>query len=110
VALGIRGLGKHTKRGAGVIIGAVVGGACIPPILASVADRRDSTAFAMIVPVMFFISAETYALAVNFVPSYRNPADKIGEGIVGVDKAYLGGGVDNSEEASVEADYEKEKV
>jgi FHS family L-fucose permease-like MFS transporter len=111
VALGIRGLGKHTKRGAGVIIGAVVGGACIPPILASVADRRNSTAFAMIVPVMFFVSAETYAFAVNFIPSYRDPADKIGEGIVGVGKAYLGNAsIDKSEEASVEAVYEKDNV
>ncbi|KAJ3862723.1 major facilitator superfamily domain-containing protein [Lentinula novae-zelandiae] len=82
VALGIRGLGRHTKRGAGVIVGGVVGGACIPPILAAVADRRNSTAFAMIVPVMFFISAETYALAVNFVPSYRDRADKIGQGVI----------------------------
>lgn len=36
----------------------------------------------MIVPVMFFISAETYALAVNFVPSYRDRADKIGQGVI----------------------------
>lgn len=28
VALGIRGIGRHTKRGSGWIIGGVVGGAC----------------------------------------------------------------------------------
>jgi MFS transporter, FHS family, L-fucose permease len=79
VALGIRGIGKHTKRGAGWIVGGVVGGACVPPLLAVAADKHNSTAFAMIVPVIFFIAAYSYALAVNFVPSYRNPADMIGE-------------------------------
>lgn len=33
----------------------------------------------MIIPVMFFLMAYTYAIAVNFVPSYRDPADKIGK-------------------------------
>ncbi|KAG6857122.1 hypothetical protein H0H87_009253 [Tephrocybe sp. NHM501043] len=80
VALGIRGIGRHTKRGAGWIVGGVVGGACVPPILARVADARNSTAFAMVIPVIFFILAYTYALAVNFIPSYRNAADKVGDG------------------------------
>jgi len=119
VALGIRGLGRHTKRGAGVIIGGVVGGAVIPPILASVADARNSTAFAMIVPVMFFVSAETYAFAVNFIPSYRNRADKNGAGIVGevygvtVKGDTEKGAKDISEEGSLEdkaAVYEKENA
>ncbi|KAG6840262.1 hypothetical protein C0991_007889 [Blastosporella zonata] len=78
VALGIRGIGRHTKRGAGWIVGGVVGGACVPPILARVADARNSTAFAMIIPVIFFVLAYTYALAVNFVPGYREAADKVG--------------------------------
>jgi FHS family L-fucose permease-like MFS transporter len=34
----------------------------------------------MIIPVMFFVMAYSYALAVNFIPSYRDPADKVGEG------------------------------
>ncbi|KAG6899332.1 hypothetical protein C0993_011141 [Termitomyces sp. T159_Od127] len=79
VALGIRGIGRHTKRGAGWIVGGVVGGACVPPILARVADARDSTAFAMIIPVIFFILAYTYALSVNFVPVYRDAVDKTGD-------------------------------
>jgi len=33
----------------------------------------------MIIPVMFFVMAYSYALAVNFVPSYRDPADKVGK-------------------------------
>lgn len=36
VALGMRGLGRHTKRGAGIITG-VFGGAVVPPLLAAVA-------------------------------------------------------------------------
>jgi len=30
---------------------------------------------AMVVPFCFFVGAETYALAVNFVPWYRNTVD-----------------------------------
>lgn len=33
VALGIRGIGRHTKRGSGLIIAGVSGGAAVPPIL-----------------------------------------------------------------------------
>lgn len=84
VALGIRGLGRHTKRGAGLIVAGVSGGACVPPILAAVADARNSTAFAMIVPVMFFVIAWTYAVCVNTVPSYVIPADSLGKSNIGV--------------------------
>jgi FHS family L-fucose permease-like MFS transporter len=52
VALGIRGLGRHYKMGSGLIVGGVCGGAVVPPILAHVADMRNSTGFAMIVPTM----------------------------------------------------------
>lgn len=38
----------------------------------------------MVVPVCFMIAAWTYALAVNFVPAYRNPADKIGAATIGL--------------------------
>ena len=30
------------------------------------------------------IAAWSYALCVNFVPSYRNPADQIGAGMIGI--------------------------
>ncbi|KAI1492821.1 MFS general substrate transporter [Biscogniauxia mediterranea] len=75
VALGMRGLGRHTKRGSGWIVGGVVGGACVPPLTGVAADLHRSTAFAMVVPLCFFVAAETYAVAVNFVPAYRDPAD-----------------------------------
>ncbi|POR32530.1 l-fucose permease [Tolypocladium paradoxum] len=74
VALGIRGLGRHTKRGSGWIIGGVIGGACVPPLMGYVGDKH-SIAFAMIVPLCFSIAAWTYALAVNFWPWYRDTAD-----------------------------------
>ncbi|THV03825.1 MFS general substrate transporter [Dendrothele bispora CBS 962.96] len=77
VALGIRGLGRHTKRASGWIVSGVVGGACVPPILARAADNHNSTAFAMIVPTMFFVSAWTYAISVNFVPSYVRRVDMV---------------------------------
>lgn len=85
VALGIRGLGRHTKRGAGLIVAGVSGGALVPPILAAVADARDSTAFAMIVPVMFFVASWSYAVAVNSVPAYVKPADSLGSSRIGVE-------------------------
>ncbi|KAJ0417978.1 MFS general substrate transporter [Aspergillus carlsbadensis] len=74
VALGMRGLGRHTKRGSGFIIGGVIGGACVPPLLGVAADARN-TGFAMVVPLCFFVAAWSYPICVNFVPSYRNCAD-----------------------------------
>lgn len=52
MALGIRGLGRHYKRGSGFIVGGVCGGAVVPPILGHVADVRNNTGFAFIVPTM----------------------------------------------------------
>ncbi|KAK2788317.1 hypothetical protein FQN53_003851 [Emmonsiellopsis sp. PD_33] len=84
VALGIRGLGRHYKRGSGWIVGGVCGGAAIPPLLGHVADLRGNTGFAMVVPTIVMVIAWSYALAVNFVPSYRDPADKIGDSGIGI--------------------------
>ena len=87
VALGMRGLGKYSKRGSGFIVGGVCGGAVVPPILGAVADMHNSTAIAMSVPLAFFIAAWSYALCVNFVPYYRVPIDKIGHATIGLDPA-----------------------
>ncbi|KAE8349137.1 major facilitator superfamily domain-containing protein [Aspergillus coremiiformis] len=84
VALGIRGLGRHYKRGSGFIVAGVSGGAMVPPVLAHVADLRNDTGFAMIVPTMFMVVAWTYAIAVNFVPVYRDTVDKVGESEIGL--------------------------
>lgn len=39
VALGIRGIGRHTKRGSGLIVAGVSGGAVVPPILGASVSR-----------------------------------------------------------------------
>lgn len=83
VALGMRGLGRHTKRGSGFIVGGVFGGACVPPLTGAVADMHG-TGKAMVVPMAFFIAAWTYSLAVNFVPKYRDTADAFTETEIGL--------------------------
>jgi FHS family L-fucose permease-like MFS transporter len=74
VALGMRGLGRHTKRGSGWIIAGVIGGAVFPPLTGYTADLHG-TALAMVVPLMAFLGPCSYALCVNFVPWYRDTAD-----------------------------------
>ncbi|KAK9784257.1 putative Major facilitator superfamily domain-containing protein [Seiridium cardinale] len=83
VALGMRGLGRHTKRGSGWIVGGVIGGAVVPPLTGAAADAHG-TPLAMVVPMMFFVAALSYAVAVNFVPAYRNPADAFSTTDVGL--------------------------
>lgn len=83
VALGMRGLGRHTKRGSGYIVGGVAGGACVPPATFALAGVRGNE-IAMVVPLVFFIAAWTYALAVNFHPSYKNVVDSFTETEVGL--------------------------
>ncbi|KAJ7339955.1 major facilitator superfamily domain-containing protein [Mycena albidolilacea] len=84
VALGIRGIGRHTKRGSGWIVGGVVGGACVPPLTAKVADIHNSTALGMVVPVCFFVAAWSYALCCNFAPSFRDVMDRVGDSDLGL--------------------------
>lgn len=84
VALGMRGLGRHTKRGSGYIVAGVSGGAVVPPLLGVAADNFDSTQKAMCLPLAFFIAAWTYSLCVNFVPAYRDVADKFSMTEIGV--------------------------
>jgi FHS family L-fucose permease-like MFS transporter len=78
-------LGRYTKRGSGFIVGGVVGGACVPPLLGKAADLNNSTAKAMSVPLAFFVAAWTYSLCVNFVSAYRDPADKFTTAKIGIE-------------------------
>ncbi|KAK5130222.1 hypothetical protein LTR08_002307 [Meristemomyces frigidus] len=112
VALGMRGLGKHTKRGSGYIVGGVCGGAVVPPIVGAVADARNSTATAMVVPLAFFVAAWSYAVCVNFVPAYRDVADKLGEARIGLGDGGLrdeeeqgSGGLGEPEKGGVEVQH-----
>lgn len=129
MALGIRGLGRHYKRGSGFIVGGVSGGAAIPPLLGHVADIYDNTGIAMVVPtavcidsflsifvfslrdrlltllfvllyLQVMVGAWTYAICVNFVPPYRDPADKIGASTIGIENA----GAKSDEEAVQEGE------
>lgn len=109
VALGMRGLGKYTKKGSGFIVAGVSGGAVVPPLLGAAADANNSTALAMVVPMMFFVAAWTYALCVNFVASYRELADKFATTEIGLGDRRM-----DEESGSVEGEkggvVEKERV
>lgn len=84
VALGMRGLGRHSKRGSGYIVAGVSGGAVVPPILGAAADATNDMGIAMVVPLCFFVVAWTYSLAVNFAPRYRTVVDAFHVTEVGV--------------------------
>jgi FHS family L-fucose permease-like MFS transporter len=55
-ALSIRGLGRHSKRGASFIVAAVSGGALFPPVLGTVADHIG-TQKAFFIPLIGFVIA-----------------------------------------------------
>jgi FHS family L-fucose permease-like MFS transporter len=40
----------------------------------------------MVVPVCFFVIAWSYAVCVNFVPAYRDPADKTQDASISIKK------------------------
>ena len=96
VALGMRGLGKYSKRGSGFIVAGVSGGAVVPPLLFVASDAQGRprpcpgagchapTAIAMSVPLAFFIAAWSYSICVNFVPAYRDVADKFTTTKIGI--------------------------
>ncbi|KAF6842425.1 glucose galactose transporter [Colletotrichum musicola] len=99
VALGMRGLGRHSKRGSGVIIAGVSGGAVVPPLMGVVGDAQGMGT-AMVIPLIFFVLAWSYAFAVNFIPRYRDVADAFTETEVGIRPA-------EAEKGEIEAVEEK---
>jgi FHS family L-fucose permease-like MFS transporter len=74
--LGIRGLGKHTKRGSSVIVGTLIGGAVVPPILGATADALGDTGRAMFIPLIFYVFGYVFPLLVNF----HGPTKKLIDG------------------------------
>ena len=60
-ALGIRGLGEHTKLGSSLIVMSIVGGAIAPPFMGHIADRH-SMRFGFIVPLICFVFITLYGL------------------------------------------------
>jgi MFS transporter, FHS family, L-fucose permease len=60
-ALGIRGLGDHTKLGASLIVMSIVGGAIAPPFMGHIADVH-SMRIGMVVPLVCFVLIALYGL------------------------------------------------
>jgi len=58
-ALGIRGLGENTKKGAAVIVMAIVGGAVAPILMGLLADKHGMQ-FGFIVPLLCFVAIMIY--------------------------------------------------
>ena len=60
-ALGIRGLGEHTKLGSSLIVMSIVGGAIAPPFMGHIADRH-SMRMGFVVPLVCFGFVALYGL------------------------------------------------
>ena len=58
-ALGIRGLGEHTKLGSSLIVMSIVGGAIAPPFMGHIADRQ-SLRIGFAVPLVCFVFVALY--------------------------------------------------
>jgi FHS family L-fucose permease-like MFS transporter len=79
--LSLRGLGRHTKRGASYLVASVCGGAVIPAILGNVADKIG-TRKAMVVPLCFFLIAWSFPIYLNVAKGKE--LDAYGKSEVGV--------------------------
>jgi FHS family L-fucose permease-like MFS transporter len=87
--LSLRGLGRHTKRGASFIVASVSGGAVVPAILGNVADRTG-TRVAMVVPLSFFVIAWAFPIYLNIfkgkeLDAYRDSHVGLTEGAIDPD-------------------------
>lgn len=60
-AMGVKDLGKHTKRASSYIIMSIVGGAFMPPLMGLIANR--STALSFVVPLLCFAIVFYFAKA-----------------------------------------------
>jgi FHS family L-fucose permease-like MFS transporter len=64
--LSLRGLGRHSKRGASFLVAAVSGGALFPPVLGAVADALGgNTQHAFFIPLIGFVIAFTFPVYLN---------------------------------------------
>jgi FHS family L-fucose permease-like MFS transporter len=59
-ALGVKGLGTHTKTGGGIIVMSIVGGAAVPLIMGRVGDVTG-IAMSYVVPALCFAAVALYA-------------------------------------------------
>jgi len=102
-ALTLRGLGRHTKRGASFLVSSVCGGAVGPVILGNVADSIG-TRKAMCIPLIFFAIAWSYPIYLNFAKGAE--LDAYNESHVGISDV----SPVNSEKLSLEKDVEARMV
>ncbi|VDC01671.1 unnamed protein product [Peniophora sp. CBMAI 1063] len=70
--LATKNLGVHTKRGSGLIVMGVGGGAWYPPAQASVADGI-STARSYLVPLAGYAAMSIYAIGITITQAVRSP-------------------------------------
>jgi MFS transporter, FHS family, L-fucose permease len=87
--LSLRGLGRHTKRGASFLVSSVCGGAVVPAILGNVADKIG-TRHAMVVPLAFFVIAWSFPIYLNLykakeLDAYRESTVGSAEGVIDPD-------------------------
>jgi FHS family L-fucose permease-like MFS transporter len=61
-ALGIRGLGEHTKLGSSLIVMSIVGGAIAAPFMGHIADLH-SMRMGFVVPLVCFVLIALYGLS-----------------------------------------------
>ena len=60
-ALGIRGLGEHTKEGASLLVMAIIGGAIFTPLMGAVYQSTRSMALCMAVPLGCYAAVAVFA-------------------------------------------------
>jgi FHS family L-fucose permease-like MFS transporter len=77
-ALGIKGLGVHTKEGASLIVMAIIGGAVFTPLMGIVFQFTRSMALSMFVPLICYLVVAGYAFGISPLPS-RGAEGRIGE-------------------------------
>jgi MFS transporter, FHS family, L-fucose permease len=61
-ALGIRGLGEHTKLGSSLIVMSIVGGAIAPPLMGHIADV-SSMRLGFVIPLACFVFIALYGMS-----------------------------------------------
>lgn len=81
LTLGIRGLGRHTKRGSSFIVAAISGGAFFPAMTGLAADRWNWN-ICMFVPLIGFVVSWAFSVYVN-LPSVAKGLDGFRETKIG---------------------------
>ncbi|KAI9035927.1 uncharacterized protein KD926_002592 [Aspergillus affinis] len=68
--MSMRGLGRHTKRGGGMLVAAISGGAAFPPMMGAVVTKKNAHV-AMAIPMMGYILALVFPIYVNLFQRER---------------------------------------